>query len=213
MIWTPDGEAELVSGEVTLATGYRVNPGAAGVGCRPELLDEIEEFVTGYRAGPEPERVLATVLFADIVGSTKTAVEMGDRAWRELLDRHNATVRAEVERFRGRVVGTQGDGFLATYDGPARAITAAGSIRAALRPLGIAVRSGVHTGEIEVVGDDVAGLAVHIGARIGALARPDEVLVSRTVRDLVAGSGIAFEDRGTRVLKGVPDEWQVYAAV
>jgi pimeloyl-ACP methyl ester carboxylesterase len=178
-----------------------------------ELLDEIEEFVTGYRASPDPERVLATVLFTDIVGSTETAVELGDRAWRDLLGRHNTAVRDEVERFRGRVVGTQGDGFLATFDGPARAISAAGSIRDALKPLGIAVRSGLHTGEIEIAGDDVAGLAVHIGARIGALARPDEVLVSRTVRDLVAGSGIAFEDRGTRVLKGVPDEWQVYAAV
>ena len=177
------------------------------------ILDEIEEFVTGYRTGPRPERALATVLFTDIVGSTTMAAEMGDHAWRELLDRHNATVRAEIERFRGRVIGTQGDGFLATFDGPARAIGAAHSIIEALNRLGIVVRSGLHTGEIEIVDNDVAGLAVHIGARIAALARPGEVLVSRTVKDLVAGSSIEFEDRGVHSLKGVPDRWQVYAAV
>ncbi len=177
------------------------------------ILAEIEEFVTGYRTSSSPERTLATVLFTDIVGSTETAAQLGDRAWRELLERHNAAVRTEVERFRGRVIGTQGDGFLATFDGPARAIKAAHSIIETLRPLGVVVRSGLHTGEIEIVGDDVAGLAVHIGARVGALASPGEVLVSRTVKDLVAGSGIEFEDRGIHTLKGVPDEWQVYAAV
>jgi class 3 adenylate cyclase len=138
---------------------------------------------------------------------------MGDSSWRTLLDRHNSVVHAEVDRFRGRVIGTQGDGVLATFDGPARAISAARSISAAVRPLGIEVRAGLHTGEIEIVGDDVAGLAVHIGARVAALARPNEVLVSRTVKDLVAGSGIEFADRGVQALKGVPDEWQLYAAV
>jgi len=177
------------------------------------ILAEIEEFITGYRTGLSPERTLATVLFTDIVGSTEMAARLGDRAWRELLERHNAAVRTEVERFRGRVIGTQGDGFLATFDGPARAIKAAQSIVETLRPLGVVVRSGLHTGEIEIVGEDVAGLAVHIGARVGALAGPGEVLVSRTVKDLVAGSGIEFEDRGIHTLKGVPDEWQVYAAV
>jgi class 3 adenylate cyclase len=177
------------------------------------ILAEIEEFVTGYRTSSSPERALATVLFTDIVSSTERATQLGDHAWRELLDRHNAAVRAEVERFRGRVIGTQGDGFLATFDGPARAINAAHSIVEALSPLGIIVRSGLHTGEIEIVGDDVAGIAVHIGARVGALASPGEVLVSRTVKDLVAGSGIEFEDRGVHSLKGIPDEWQVYAAI
>jgi class 3 adenylate cyclase len=177
------------------------------------ILDEIEEFVTGYRASLSPERALATVLFTDIVGSTEMAAQMGDLAWRDLLERHNMTVRSEVERSRGRVIGTQGDGFLATFDGPGRAIGAAHSIVDALSPLGIMVRSGLHTGEIEILGDDVAGLAVHIGARIAALASPGEVLVSRTVKDLVVGSGIEFEDRGSHSLKGVPDEWQIYAAV
>jgi class 3 adenylate cyclase len=175
------------------------------------MLAEIEQFVTGQRGDVDPERTLATVLFTDIVGSTKTAVELGDRDWRDLLARHNDVVRAEVERLRGRVVGTQGDGFLAVFDGPARAIDAAEAIVAAVEPLDIEVRAGVHTGEIELVGDDVAGVAVHIGARVAALARPGEVLVSRTVKDLVAGSRIEFHDRGRHVLKGVPDEWNVYA--
>lgn len=183
---------------------------ASGAGL---ILDEIEEFVTGYRTSSEPERALATVLFTDVVGSTETAAQMGDHAWRELLERHNAVVRSEIGSFRGRVIDTQGDGFLATFDGPARAISAAHSIVEALRPLGLLVRCGLHTGEIEMVGDGVAGLAVHIGARIGAMAGPSEVLVSRTVKDLVAGSGIEFEDRGEHRLKGVPDQWQVYAAV
>lgn len=177
------------------------------------ILDEIEEFMTGYRSSPVPERALATVLFTDIVGSTEKAAHMGDHAWRELLERHNAVVRSEIGRFRGRVIGTQGDGFLATFDGPARAIAAARSIIEALSPLGLEVRSGLHTGEIERVGDDVAGLAVHIGARIAAVAGPNEILVSRTVKDLVVGSGIQFDDRGEHALKGVPDEWRIYATV
>lgn len=177
-----------------------------------EILDEIELFVTGHRTGSTPERTLATVLFTDIVGSTEIASEMGDRAWRDLLERHNTAVFSQVKAYRGRVVGTQGDGVLATFDGPGRAIGAAHAIAAALNPLGLEVRSGLHTGEIEIVGDDVAGIAVHIGARIAALASPGDVLVSRTVKDLVVGSGIEFEDRGTHSLKGVPDEWHLYAA-
>jgi pimeloyl-ACP methyl ester carboxylesterase len=178
-----------------------------------EIADEIEEFVTGHRTAAAPERILATVLFTDIVGSTQIAAAMGDAAWRDLLDRHNAVVQSQVEAFRGRVVGTQGDGVLATFDGPGRAITAARSIHDALIPLGLEVRSGLHTGEIEIVGDDVAGIAVHIGARVSALAMSGEVLVSRTVKDLVVGSQVAFEDRGVHTLKGIPDEWQIYAAV
>jgi pimeloyl-ACP methyl ester carboxylesterase len=178
-----------------------------------QVLDEIEEFVTGYRIGPRSERALATVLFVDIVGSTEMAARLGDQSWRELLERYQAVVGAEVTRFRGRVIGWEGDGMLATFDGPARAINAARSTIEAVQALGISVRSGLHTGEVEIVGDDVAGLAVHIGARVAALARPDEVLVSRTVKDLVAGSGIRFDDRGVHDLKGVPDTWQVYAAV
>ncbi len=178
-----------------------------------EIADEIEEFVTGHRTAAAPERILATVLFTDIVGSTRIAAAMGDAAWRDLLDRHNAVVQAQVEAFRGRIVGTQGDGVLATFDGPGRAIAAAQSINVALIPLGLEVRSGLHTGEIEIVGDDVAGIAVHIGARVSALAGSGEVLVSRTVKDLVAGSQISFEDKGIHSLKGIPDEWQLYAAV
>jgi pimeloyl-ACP methyl ester carboxylesterase len=178
-----------------------------------EIADEIEEFITGHRTAAAPERVLATVLFTDIVGSTGIAAEMGDAEWRDLLDRHNAVVQAQVDAFRGRVVGTQGDGVLATFDGPGRAIAAAQSINVALTPLGLEVRSGLHTGEIEILGDDVAGIAVHIGARVSALAGPGEVLVSRTVKDLVVGSQVAFEDKGIHRLKGIPDEWQLYAAV
>jgi len=178
-----------------------------------EITDEIEEFVTGHRTAAAPDRVLATVLFTDIVGSSRIAAAMGDAAWRELLDRHNAVVQFQVEAFRGRVVGTQGDGVLATFDGPGRAIAAARSINVALIPLGLEVRSGLHTGEIEIVGDDVAGIVVHFGARVAALAGPGEVLVSRTVKDLVVGSQVAFEDKGIHRLKGIPNEWQLYAAV
>jgi class 3 adenylate cyclase len=175
-------------------------------------LDEIEEFLTGARHAPDPERILATVMFADIVGSTRKAAELGDRRWRDLLESMEGTVRRELIRFRGRAVKTMGDGFLATFDGPARGIHCATTIRDEVRSqFGVEVRTGLHTGEIEVMGDDVGGIAVHIGARVGGIARGGEVLVSGTVKDLVVGSGIAFEDRGERELKGVPGEWRLWA--
>jgi class 3 adenylate cyclase len=174
-------------------------------------LEELQEFVTGARHGPRSDRVLATVLFTDIVGSTDRAARLGDQRWRELLDSHDSVVRRQLERFRGREVNTAGDGFLATFDGPGRAIHCAIAIRDAVRALGVDVRVGVHTGEVEVRGDDVAGLAVHIGARVASMAAACEVLVSSTVKDLVAGSGIEFEDRGEHQLKGVPGVWHLYS--
>lgn len=177
------------------------------------MLEEIEEFVTGERGSPDPDRRLATVMFTDIVGSTKKAASLGDGEWRRLLENHNRLVRSELDRWRGIEVGTTGDGFLATFDGPVRAINCCLAIRSGVESLGIQIRGGVHTGMVEVVGDDVAGLAVHIGARIGAAAGPGEVFVSSTVKDLVAGSGFLFEDRGPHELKGVPDEWQLFAVV
>jgi class 3 adenylate cyclase len=175
------------------------------------LLDEIEEFLTGSLPAHRTDRLLATVLFTDVVGSTEQAARLGDRRWRELLATHDDLVRSELGRFRGRVVKSTGDGVLATFDGPGRAIRCACEIRDSLRPLGIDVRAGLHTGEIEVINDDIAGVAVHIGARVSALASPSEVLVSSTVRDLVAGSGIEFVDRGDHPLKGVPGTWRLYA--
>jgi pimeloyl-ACP methyl ester carboxylesterase len=175
------------------------------------VVDEVEEFLTGRRPVYEPDRVLATVLFTDIVGSTERATELGDRRWRELLDQHHSLVRRQLERFDGREVDTAGDGFLATFDGPARAIRCADSLRVGVRALGLEIRAGLHTGECEVVGDGVRGIAVHTGARVAALAGTGEVLVSSTVKDLVAGSGIEFEDRGTHELKGVAGEWRLYA--
>jgi class 3 adenylate cyclase/alpha-beta hydrolase superfamily lysophospholipase len=175
------------------------------------ILDEVQEFVTGVRPVHEPDRVLATVLFTDIVSSTERAVAAGDRRWRETLDRHNAIVRRELERHRGREVSSAGDGFVATFDGPARAVRCACTIAAEVTLLGLDVRAGLHTGEVELVGNDVAGIAVHIGRRVSDLAEPGEVLVSRTVVDLVAGSGIEFADRGAHALKGVPGEFQLYA--
>jgi pimeloyl-ACP methyl ester carboxylesterase len=175
------------------------------------VLDEIEEFLTGVRRGPDPYRVLATVLFTDIVGATERAAELGDRRWRELLTEHHAAVRRELGRFRGREVDTAGDGFLATFDGPARAIRCACAIEKAVEPLGLELRAGLHTGECELMGDKVSGIAVHTGARVAAEAGPGEVLVSSTVKDLVAGSGIQFVDRGVHALKGVPGEWRLYA--
>jgi class 3 adenylate cyclase len=180
------------------------------VGDQDAVLDEVEEFLTGARRAAEPDRVLATVLFTDIVGSTQRAAELGDRAWRDLLERHDALVRRELDRGRGREVDTAGDGFLATFDGPARAIRCAQAIAERVRDLGLEVRSGLHTGEIELAGDHVRGIAVHIGARAAALAGPGEVLVTSTVKDLVAGSGIEFEERGEHELKGVPGAWRIF---
>lgn len=176
-----------------------------------QIIDEVEEFLTGQRTAPEPDRVLATVMFTDIVDSTARAAQLGDRRWRELVERHDGLMRHAIERHRGREVKTMGDGFLATFDGPARAIHAAASARDAMRSLGLEIRAGLHTGEVEVMDGDIGGIAVNIGARVSALAGAGEVLVSRTVTDLVAGSGIKFDDRGTHALKGVPGEWQLYA--
>jgi class 3 adenylate cyclase len=176
------------------------------------LLDEIEEFLTGARRSADPDRILATVMFSDIVDSTRQAAEMGDRRWRDLLESMQGAVLRELARFRGRAVKTMGDGFLATFDGPARGIRCATAIRDATRTqFGLDVRSGLHTGEVEVIGDDVGGIAVHIGARIGDNAAAGEVLVSGTVKDLVAGSGIPFEDRGEHELRGVPGQWRLWA--
>ena len=175
------------------------------------MLDEIEEFMTGSRESAEPERVLATVLYTDIVGSTERAAELGDREWRSLLERHNQVVQDQVLRYRGKVVKSLGDGFVMVFDGPGRAIRAAQGIRDALGAMNVSMRPGVHSGEVEIVGFDYAGLTFHIGARISALAGPGEILVSRTVRDLVVGSSVEFEDRGRHALKGVPGEWEVYA--
>jgi pimeloyl-ACP methyl ester carboxylesterase len=184
---------------------------APWVGNTDAIVDEIEEFVTGVRRGPEHDRVLATVLFSDIVDSTRHAAELGDRRWRERLDAHHALVRVELARFRGREIDTAGDGFLAAFDGPARGIRAACEISAGVRKLGLDVRAGLHTGECEVMGPKLGGIAVHIGARIAALAGGGEVLVSNTVKDLVAGSGLKFADRGVHALKGVPGDWHIFA--
>ena len=182
-------------------------------GAQEPLIAEIEEFLTGVRPAPADDRVLATVLFTDIVGSTQLAERLGDRAWVDLLGAHNATVRQQLERFRGREVDTAGDGFLATFDGPARAVRCACAIRDAVRGVGVEIRAGLHTGECELVEDKVRGIAVHTGARVAGEAAPGEVLASSTVKDLVAGSGLVFEDRGMHTLKGVPDEWRLFAVV
>jgi class 3 adenylate cyclase len=177
-----------------------------------EFVDDVQEFLTGTRHTPDPERILATVMFSDIVDSTRRAAEMGDRRWRGLLESIDGNIETELGRHRGRAVKKMGDGFLATFDGPARAIQCAAAIRdGALNGYGLEVRSGLHTGEIELLGNDVGGIAVHIGARVGALAQPGEVLVSNTVKDLVVGSGIEFEDRGEQELKGVPGSWRLWA--
>src|SRR5208282_5507187 len=176
-----------------------------------EIADAIEEFLTGAPASVPVDRVLATVLFTDIVGSTEKAAALGDRRWRDLLDNHHATIRRNLTRFRGHEVKTTGDGILATFDGPARGVRCACSIAQEIKPLGIDVRAGLHTGECEMMGEDVGGIAVHIGARVASLAGAGEVLVSSTVKDLVAGSGLRFSDRGNQTLKGVPGEWHVYA--
>ena len=213
---SPDDEARYLAGLI---------PGASvavlhGEDYPPYLGDQEEVFaaIGGFldsvqREEAELDRVLATVVFTDVVGSTEKAAQLGDHQWKDLLDRHHATVRSLLARYRGTEVKTTGDGFLATFDGPARAVRCAQGICEAVKPLGLEVRAGCHTGEIELLGADVGGIAVHIGARVGALAGPSEVLVSSTVKDLVAGSGLVFEDRGEHQLKGVPDRWHLYRVV
>jgi len=181
------------------------------VGDSESVVQEVQEFFTGSRPPREPDRVLATVLFTDIVGSTERAASLGDRAWRELLQNHHVIVREQLQRFRGREIDTAGDGFLSTFDGPARAVRCAQAIITAVSGIGLEVRAGLHTGEIEMMGQDVGGIAVHIGARVAALAGASEVLVSSTVKDLVVGSGLSFEDRGSHQLKGIPDPWRLFA--
>ena len=205
--------AQIPTGRVVELAG--VGHLAFGVGMAP-IGDELERFFTEvWEAGgweeAESERVLATVLFTDIVGSTAKATELGDRAWRELLARHHAVIRRELLRYRGAELDVAGDGFFARFDGPARAVRCACAISAGVRELGLEVRAGLHTGECEVMDRKVGGIAVHIGARVAKEAEPGEVLVSSTVKDLVAGSGLRFRERGTAVLKGVPDEWRLYA--
>jgi len=191
-----------------------VLPGADALpflGDAASVVDAVREFLGVARPVPELDRILATVLFTDVVGSTDKACEVGDACWKELLEKHNAAVRALLARYRGIEVKTTGDGFLATFDGPARAVNCAQGICEAVKPLGLEVRAGCHTGEIELMGTDVGGIAVHIGARVAALASPSEVLVSSTVKDLVAGSGLVFVDRGEHELKGVPGSWRLYS--
>jgi pimeloyl-ACP methyl ester carboxylesterase len=175
------------------------------------VIDEVREFLTGVRVGPDTDRVLATVMFTDVVGSTERVVALGDRKWKDTLEVHDRAVRQQLDVFRGHEINTMGDGFLATFDGPARAIQCSRAIREASGELGVSERVGLHTGEIEVRGEEIGGVAVHIGQRVSALAQPSEILVSSTVKDLVAGSGIRFEDRGEHQLKGVPDRWRLYA--
>ena len=217
----PIDGARWVAGQIPGARFVEIE-GSWHMAVHPEaadrIVDEVEAFTTGiWKAGgweeTEPDRVLATVLFTDIVGSTTKALELGDAGWRDLLAQHHATVRAQLARHRGREVDTAGDGVLASFDGPARGIRAACAIRDAVRELGLDVRAGLHSGECELIDGKVGGIAVHIGARVAAAADPGEVLVSSTVRDLVAGSGISFEDRGLRVLKDLPGEWRLYSVV
>ena len=209
------GGARYIAGRIPGAR-YVEQPGVDHIpwlGDADALIGEIQEFLTGVRPTSDVDRILATVMFVDIVGSTEQAAALGDARWRDLLANYHERVSREITRFRGRVIDTAGDGVFASFDGPARAIQCASAIVSAVKPLGIAVRSGLHTGECEVIGEKIGGIAVHIGARVAAMASPGEVLVSHTVRDLVAGSGIRFGDRGTHVLKGVPGGWPLFAVV
>jgi class 3 adenylate cyclase len=199
-----------------LGARYLELPGAdkfIWAGDTEAILAEIQDFVTGVRPAPTPNRVLATVMFTDIVASTRLAAELGDDRWRELLAEHFRVARRQLQRFGGREIKTVGDGILATFDGPARAVRSAAAIRDGVRDLGLGMRAGLHTGEVELEADDIAGLAVHIGARISAMADEGEILVSSTVKDLVVGSGLEFEDRGNHELTGVPGEWRIFAVV
>jgi class 3 adenylate cyclase/pimeloyl-ACP methyl ester carboxylesterase len=212
----PDFEIEQVRDMAGRIAGARLVelPGVEHfpwVGAQGPILDEVERFVVALgEVESELERSLATVVFTDIVGSTETAGDLGDRRWKELLEEHHRLVRGQLARFRGSEIDTAGDGFFAAFDGPARAVRCATSIVEAMRPLGIEVRAGVHTGEVETIDGKIGGMAVVIGARVGALAGPSEVLVSQTVRDLVSGSGLVFGDAGEHQLKGVPDRWHLY---
>jgi pimeloyl-ACP methyl ester carboxylesterase len=210
---SPREEAEYLAEHIPGARLVEL-PGAdhlPWVGEPGALLGEVEEFLTGVRTAPEPDRVLATILFTDIVGSTALAARLGDREWRDLLERHHALVRRQLERFRGQEIDTAGDGFVASFDGPARGIGCAAAIAESVSAIGLSIRAGIHTGEAELVDGKLAGIAVHIAARIAALAEADEVLVSSTVKDLVIGSRVAFEERGAHELKGVPGEWSLFA--
>jgi class 3 adenylate cyclase len=205
------GQTRFVAEHIDSAKYVEV-PGAdtlAFTGEAEPILDAIEEFLTGHLPSPSTDRVLATVLFTDLVNSTGVATEMGDRRWRELLAAHDALVRVELDRFRGEWIKSTGDGVLAIFDGPARAIRCACAIRDAVQSLGVGVRAGLHTGEIERQGDDIAGIAVHIGQRVASHAGPGEVLISRTVADLIAGSDIELRDQGEHELKGVPSTWRL----
>jgi class 3 adenylate cyclase len=205
--------AELIPGAVLVELPGEGHFPFGGDSAR--ALAHIEEFLLrsweGAPASPAPDRMLATILFTDVVGATAKAVELFDRAWRELLERHHATIRLQLARYRGVELDTAGDGFFARFDGPARAIRCATAITESVRPLGIDVRAGLHAGECELIDRKIGGIAVHIGARVAAQAGPAEVLVSQTVKDLVVGSGLAFEDRGVHELKGIPGEWRLYA--
>lgn len=201
--------AQSIPGAIYRELAGDAHPYYAGDG--EELLGEISEFLTGVRDVPDSDRMLATVMFTDIVGSTQRAADVGDRQWRQVRDAHDALVRGQLARFRGREIDTTGDGFLATFDGPARAIRCAREISNGVSELGMEIRAGLHTGECERIGDDVSGIAIHIAQRVLSLAEPNEVLVSSTVKDLVVGSGIEFEDRGSHQLKGVPGEWQLHS--
>jgi class 3 adenylate cyclase len=180
-------------------------------GDQDPVIAEVQQFLTGARPAPQADRVLATVLFTDVVGSTQRAAALGDHAWGALLEQHHHAVRSALAEHRGREIDTAGDGFLAIFDGPARAVRCAQAVIESVRSLGLEIRAGLHTGEIELAGDNVRGIAVHIGARVAAIAGPNEVLVTSTVRDLVTGSGLMFEERGTYQFKGVPDPWRVLA--
>jgi class 3 adenylate cyclase len=200
--------AAQISGATEVAlTGRDDSPYTGDVDA---VVEEVEAFLTGERHGPSPDRILSTVLFTDIVSSTQRLAELGDARWANLLAQHDDLARREIERHRGRYIDSTGDGLLATFDGPARAVRCAQALGAAVGELGLQIRAGCHTGEIELAGDRIRGLAVHIGARVGALARAGEILVSSTVKDLTAGSGLQFEDAGEHELKGVPDQWQLY---
>jgi pimeloyl-ACP methyl ester carboxylesterase len=210
---TPREEAEYLAEHIPDAQLVEL-PGADHLPWAGEpdpLLGEVEEFLTGVRTAPEPDRVLTTILFTDIVGSTALAAQLGDRRWGELLERHNALVRRQLERFRGLEIDTAGDGFIASFDGPARGIRCAAAIAESVSALGLSIRAGLHTGEAELVDGKLAGIAVHIAARIAAPAKADEVLVSSTVKDLVIGSRVTFAERGTYELRGIPRKWSLFA--